>query len=129
MFDNLLDKLEEELKAMDKKVASGQELDEREFKCIDTWAHTLKSLETVEAMESYDEQPDEYRTSRAYDGGRSAGRGGSYRRSMYPRSYRRDGRGYSYGDDAMEKLQEAYDNAASEQERKMIRKIMDRMDA
>ena len=29
MFDNLLDKLEEELKAMDKKVASGQELDER----------------------------------------------------------------------------------------------------
>ena len=148
MYDHLKNKLEEELEELDKKVSKGEDLDEHEYECMKKWAKTLVAFDTHEAMlEEYGEEgEDDYAASRRgpqhrddMDRYSREGRGdGSYRRSMYPypmyRAYRngsRNGGGYSYHDapdDPMAKLQEAYDNASSEQERKTIRKLMEQME-
>lgn len=147
-YEHLMSKLDEELSGLDKKVAQGHDLDEKEYMCAKTWAKTLVSLKTDAAMdEEYGDEEYEasYRGQRRDPMGRFSREGGrpgnSYRRSMYPYpiypSYRggrngaRNGGGYSYHDgedDPMMKLQEAYDNAASEQERKTIRKLMEQME-
>lgn len=146
-YDHLMEKLDQELTDLDKKVAQGHDLDEKEYMCAKTWAKTLVSLKTNDAMdEEYGEEEYEasYRGQRRDSMGRYSREGrneGSYRRSMYSYpmypSYRGGSRrgtrnGYSYHDgnedDPMMKLQEAYDNAASEQERKTIRKLMEQME-
>lgn len=134
MFDKLIEKLMDELLEMNKKAGSGQDLSEKEYECSDIWAHTLKSLVTVEAMFDADDEWDQggSRRSGRYsrDGGMSRSGNRSY--MLHYRGTRRGSRddgGYSYhdGDDSMAKLQEAYDNASTEQERKTIRKLMDQM--
>lgn len=143
-YEHLMEKLEDELEALDKKVAQGHDLEKDEYECAKTWSKTLVSLQTKEAMdEEYgddEEYEASYRNGKRDSMGRYSrnGRGGSYRRTMYPYpmypSYRgnsRRGNGYSYHDgedDPMAKLQEAYDNATSEQERKTIRKLMEQME-
>lgn len=136
MFDRFVDKLIDELDEVDKKVGSGQDLDASEYECADVWAHTLKDLLTAEAMIMHGDEKEERwsyadeRRSGRYS--RDDGMGGT-RRMYSNRSMRRGSRndgGYSYhgdGDDMYIKLQEAHDNATSEQERKTIRKLMDQM--
>lgn len=139
MFDHLIEKLEDELTEVDKKVGTGQDLNEDEYDCVRSWAHSLKSLVTVDAM--YRAEDEENDGRRSFDDGRRSMRysrsvGMRSARRMYP-AYRGSRRGsrsdgeYSYhgGDDeAYMKLQEAYDNAQSEQERKTIRKLMEQME-
>ena len=133
MFDHLIGKLEDELHDIDKKVGSGQDLSEKEFECADIWAHTLKSLVTVVAMDEASEEYEDRGSRRMGHYSRNDGWGRSERMYMPYRTTRRgtrDDGGYSYhgeGDDSYAKLQEAYDNASSEQERKTIRKLMDQM--
>lgn len=131
MYDHLMEKLADELAELDKKVAQGHDLDEKEYLCAKTWAKTIVALQTADAMDA------EYEAS--FRGGRrdSMGRysrdgypeGGSYRR--YPNYRGSMRRGYSYhGDEEMKSmLQEAYDNAQNEQERKTIRRLMEQMEA
>ena len=127
MFMHLIEKLNDELKEMDKKVASGQDLGSDEYECLDVLAHALKSLTTVKAMEEAE-----------YDGGYS-GRGysregemsrmnsyGNGSRMYYPMRSMRYSR--NDGNDAIMRLQTAYDNAQSEQERKIIRKLIEDME-
>lgn len=153
MYDNFMNKLHEELEAIDKKVAQGHDLEKTEYECAKTWAKTVVALQTMEAMEEEYGEGEETGASyargdmRGGNGSRRYSRngGGSYRRSMSPYpmypyygdggSYRRGmnrngGRGSYHGEEeseAMEKLQEAYENATSEQERKTIRKLIDQM--
>lgn len=142
-YDHLREKLEDELEALDKKIAQGHDLDKSEYECAKTWVKTIVAMQTMEAMDEEYEGEGDYEAAYARgprrDGmGRYSRDGGrtEYRRSMYGGPVYRGGRGgsrgggrYSYhgDDDPMNRLQEAYENADSEQERKTIRKLMEQM--
>lgn len=119
-YDHLREKLEDELEALDKKIAQGHDLDKGEYECAKTWVKTIVAIQTMEAMDEEYEGEGEYEASYAR-GQRRDGMGrysrdgrGSYRRSMYGGPVYRRGRGgsrgggrYSYhgeDDDPMEQM-------------------------
>lgn len=136
--------------AKKEKISSTSELD-----LIDKLTHSLKSIDTIIAMQEAQDYADGY-SERGYSEAR--GRGRNARRDRYGQysrddghsyhdgyserydgrdysrddGYSRDGgsyRGYSNaGGDMMEKMRRMMEQAGSEEERKAIRKIMGEME-
>lgn len=108
MFHNLCDFIKDELKDLDKKVASGGKLSMPEIEYADKLSHIKKSLLTTEAMENPE---DYYHDTRDY-------------------SARRDSRGrYAmYHDDMMAELRTLMDKAPNEQVRRKYRDFISEME-
>lgn len=99
-YEKLRDLLEHEL---DEIVASG-ELNESKLHCVDKMVDILKDLDEIEEN-GYSES---YRARPRY-------------------SYRRNSRGYSRDGDLMMRMENMMDGAQNEDERNMIRRIMNNM--
>lgn len=139
----LRERLSEEL---DKIVDRGN-ITAESLTLIDKITHSMKSIDTICAMEEYGE--DDYSQDGGYSGRNSYARGrgrnarrdsmGRYARdnggmgnggngNSYGRRYSRDGRsydrGYSGDDDMMDMFSEMMDNASDSKEREVIQKMM-----
>ena len=95
------------------------------LEAADKLSHTIKSIETVNAMHDAGYHNDGY-NARYYDDGR---RGGYYRGDDGYGARRRDsmGRYRDTGEDVKEKLREAMNMAPDEQSREAIRKAMEKV--
>lgn len=142
----LRERLEEEL---DKIVDRGN-ITAESLTLIDKITHSMKSIDTICAMEEYGEDDDYSRDDGGYSGRYSYARGrgrnakrdsmGRYARdnggnmgngnngSSYGRRSYRNGRsydrGYSGDDDMMDMFSEMMDNASDQKEREVIQKMM-----
>ena len=119
MFNNLCDFIKDELKELDRKVASGGKLSMNEIEYADKLAHMKKSILTVDAMENPEEYGynddgnynDNYSRMRSYG---ARGRGSNARRDSRGR-YMDDMR-YRDGDmmDELHELHELMNSAPNE---------------
>ena len=109
MFHNLCDYIKDELKELDRKVASGGKLTAQELEYGDKLAHFKKSILTVDAMENPEEYWDDG-YSRSY-----SARGRNARRDSMGR-YARSSR--YMDDDMVSELHELRDKAPNEQVRR-----------
>lgn len=96
MFHNLCDFIKDELKELDRKVASGGKLSMQEIEYADKLAHMKKSILTVDAMENPDEYLDDGNYNSNYPKTYTRGRGRNARRDSMgryadARMYRDDG--------------------------------------
>jgi hypothetical protein len=148
MFDNLCAFIKDELKEMDRKVASEGKLSGQEIEYADRLSHIKKSLLTVDAMEN----PGEYRgsgvvaggyTRRNYNDGYEDGYNDGYERRGYSddgysrgrgSGARRDSMGryaepgsYHASDDMMMELERLKDMAPNEQVRRRYQDFMKEM--
>lgn len=139
----LRDRLEEELD----KIFDRGNLTAETLTLIDKITHSMKSIDTICAMEEYGEE--DYSQEGGYSGRNSYARGrgrnakrdsmGRYARdnggmgnggsgNSYGRRYYRDGRsydrGYSGADDMMDMFNEMMNNASDSKEREVIQKMM-----
>lgn len=87
------------------------------LKVIDMLTHSIKSIDTIIAMEESGYSRDSYRGRMSYDG--------SYARNHDGRYSRDDG--YSRDDHLMHKLEEMLHESGSEKERDMIKRFMEQM--
>lgn len=109
------------------KMTEQRSLSPDRLKLIDMLTHSIKSIDTIIAMEEYDDGNSYAR------GGNSRARGNS--RDSYERgnsrSYaRRGGRyseGYSGDDHLMQKLEDMLQESGSDKEREMIKRFMEQM--
>ena len=106
------------------KVVKKGELSAGSLDVIDKLTHSIKSIDTIVAMEDAGYSQEGYANNRYI--GNSYERGNSYARG---RNVRRDSRGrYSRDDysmdDIKDKLQEMMEDASSEREREAIRKVI-----
>lgn len=127
MFHNLCDFIKDELKEMDRKVASGGKLSGQEIEYADKLAHMKKSLLTVDAMENpedYGYNDDGYNTGyntsmRSYG---ARGRGRNARRDSMGRYA--DGSRVYYDDNMMDELHELMNKAPNDQVRQKYREFI-----
>lgn len=125
------------------KIASKGELTAGSLDTVQKLTHSLKSIETIMAMEGYGDSYDDmsYEGSyRSYEGGsnrsyeRGGNRSGRGRDSMgrYTRSYARGGRGRSRrmysGDDVEMKITELMNEVEEPQVRQALQKALDKME-
>lgn len=111
------------------KITDKGELSTSSLDAIDKLTHSIKSIETIIAMNEYSEYDGMRGRSNARDGRRNrsygVGRGSSYRGSY-------DDMGYS-GHEEMEtlkmNLRDMLEDAKSEEERKMIRKWINQVES
>lgn len=106
------------------KVIKKGELSAGSLDVIDKLTHSIKSIDTIVAMEDAGYSQEGYANTRYM--GNSYERGNSYARG---RNARRDSRGrYSRDDysmdDIKDKLQDMMEDASNEREREAIRKVM-----
>jgi len=111
------------------KIASKGELTAGTLDTVQKLTHSLKSIETIMAMEGYGDSYDmDYRS---YEYGNRSGRG---RDSMgrYTRSYARGGRGRSRrmysGDDIEEKITELMNEVEEPKVRQALQKALEKME-
>lgn len=83
MYENLCEFIKNELKELDRKVASGGKLSMQEVDFADKLAHMKKSILTVDAME----HPEQYYEGEYSRGGYRESYGDPYERRMYPDGY------------------------------------------
>lgn len=134
----LKDMLCEELDKITKK----GELSAGSLDAVDKLTHSIKSIDTIIAMDEYSEDDGMSYEGSYARGGRDGNRGGGNRGNSYARGRRRDSMGrysrndgyrYSYGnvgdysreaemDNLKMELQGLLEEAENEEERKMIRK-------
>lgn len=116
MFHNLCDFIKDELKELDRKVASGGKLSMNEIEYADKLAHMKKSILTVDAMENSGEYNDNGNYNSNYNDNYSRMR--SY--GARGRSARRDSRGRYMDDmryrdgDMVDELHELMNSAPNE---------------
>lgn len=137
MYD-LRDMLEEELD----RVAEKGTITREALEFIDKLTHSIKSIDTILAMQEAGYSNDDYSYEGGYSDARGRGRNAkrdsrgrySSERGMYPRrsyegrSYARSGRdGYSGHDDMMSMLEDMMEDSTDSRERDTIKKMMDRM--
>lgn len=138
-------KLRERLNEELEKIVDRGNITAESLTLIDKITHSIKSIDTICAMEEYGE--DDYSQDGGYSGRYSYARGrgrnakrdnmGRYARdnggmgnggSSYGRRYNRDGRsydrGYSGDDDMMDIFNDMMDNASDSKEREVIQKMM-----
>jgi hypothetical protein len=123
------------------KIASKGELTAGTLDTVQKLTHSLKSVETIMAMEGYGDSYDDW----SYEDGsyeRGGNRGGGNRRSgrgrerdsmgrYTSRSYARDGRGRPrrmYSGDDMEKLTEMMNEVEDPKVRQALQKALDKME-
>ena len=122
---------------LDKITRSG-DLTASKLDLVDKLTHSIKSIDTIMAMQEYSD--DDYSYNDGYSNAR--GRRGNVKRDSMGR-YAREGRGYSYRDrgysrrdysredgakeDAMQKLQELMNETSDSRVRMAIQKAMDEM--
>lgn len=87
------------------------------LKVIDMLTHSIKSIDTIIAMEESGYSRDSYRGRMSYDGSYARNRDGRYSRDD----------GYSRDDHLMHKLEEMLHESGSEKERDMIKRFMEQM--
>lgn len=109
------------------KIASKGELTAGTLDTVQKLTHSLKSIETIMAMEDYSGDDMSYENYRRYERGGNRGRSnrGSYR------SYARGGRGRSrrmYSGDDMEKITEMMDEVEDPKIRQALQKALDKME-
>lgn len=123
MFHDLCDFIKDELKELDRKVASGGNLSMTELEYADKLAHLKKSLLTVDAMEN----PDDYGYNDAYPV-HSYGSRNSYARRDSRGRYA-DMRG-GYRDDSgfIAELRELKEKAPNERVRKKFESFISDVD-
>lgn len=131
MFHNLCDFIKDELKELDRKVASGGKLSMNEIEYGDKLAHFKKSMLTVDAMEN----PEEYGyndsgyNARSYNMSYGArGRGSNARRDsmgryMGSRSYRDNESGM------IGELKELMENAPNDHVRRKFEQFISEMES
>ena len=122
---------------LDKITRSG-DLTASKLDLVDKLTHSIKSIDTIMAMQEYSD--DDYSYNDGYSNAR--GRRGNVKRDSMGR-YAREGRGYSYRDrgysrrdysrddgakeDAMQKLQDLMNETSDSHVRMAIQKAMDEM--
>ena len=116
------------------KIAKKGELTAGSLETIDKLAHSIKSIDTIMAMEEYSEDGS-YEGGRSYERNSSYARGGnrggggnrgrnsrdSYRNGNSRRSYD----GYSGNEEIKDELNELLEEASDERERMAIKKVME----
>lgn len=141
MMDKLSDTLEKELE----KIAEKGAINETDLNHVDKLTHSIKSIETIQAMRDsgYSSEYPYYSNENSYGGGNSYRNQRRDSRGRYSRDdgysnrrYGRDGDGdgryyesrYSREDGSMrEKLEHMLNEATNETEREAIRQAMSRM--
>lgn len=132
MFHNLCDFIKDELKELDRKVASGGKLSMQEIEYADKLAHMKKSILTVDAMENpeeyYSDGYGNYNENRNYmnRGYGARGRGSNARRDSMGRYA--DSRMYR-DDDMMAELHELMEKAPNEQVKRKYREFISDMES
>lgn len=116
-----LEELKEMLMAELEKVTKKGELSAGSLDVVDKLTHSIKSIDTIAAMEDagYSQRAPYYHDTYNYDRGNSYARGRNAKRDSMGR-YSRD---YAM-DDIHEKLEDLMEDSSSEKEREVIRKIM-----
>lgn len=118
-MDELRDMLCEELD----KIAEKGELTAGSLDTVDKLTHSIKSLDTIMAMEGYSEE------GRSYDG-RSYARGRDRRRNYSQRNSRNSYRGgYSMDDNVVEQLEDMMEEAQDQKVRMALQKAIHKIDA
>lgn len=130
-FEEIRDMLCEELD----KIAEQGELSAGSLELVDKLTHSIKSIDTIMAMEyaGYSERGYSYNRDwrdgdmrgNSYARGDGRGRGQNARRDSRGR-YSREG-GYSYAEDFRGMLEEAMQSAPNEQAREKLRRMMNDM--
>jgi hypothetical protein len=120
MFHNLCDFIKDELKELDRKVASGGKLSMQEIEYADKLAHMKKSILTIDAMENPEEYYGDDRNYSNY-GARGRRRDSMGRYSTNVRMYR--------DDDMMGELRELMEKAPNEQVRRKYREFISDMES
>lgn len=121
-MDELRDMLCEELD----KIAEKGELTAGSLDTVDKLTHSIKSLDTIMAMEGYSEE------GRSYDGGsyRSYARGRGRDRNYSQRNSRNSYRGgYSMDDNVVEQLEDMMEEAQDQKVRMALQKAIHKIDA
>lgn len=111
------------------RIADQRELTAGSLETIDKLTHSIKSIDTIMAMEDSGYSND-YMNGRTYNGGNSYR--GRRRDSMgrYSRTYSRN-RGYSYDDakmDMVDQLEDIMQNAQDEESKKVIQRAIDKLE-
>lgn len=111
------------------RIADQRELTAGSLETIDKLTHSIKSIDTIMAMEDSGYSND-YMNGRTYNGGNSYR--GRRRDSMgrYSRTYGRN-RGYSYDDakmDMVDQLEDIMQNAQDEESKKVIQRAIDKLE-
>ena len=109
------------------RIADQRELTAGSLDTIDKLTHSIKSIDTIMAMEDSGYSND-YMNGRTYNGGNSYR--GRNRDSM-GRYSRRYNRGYSYDDakdDMVDQLEEIMHSAQDEESKKIIQKAIDKLE-
>lgn len=138
MYENLCEFIKNELKELDRKVASGGKLSMQEVEFADKLAHMKKSILTVDAMEHPEQYYDDgysrggYRESygdpygrRMYSDGYGAGRGNGAQRDSMGR-YAANSRMYRDGG-MMTELEDLESMAPNEQVRRRFREFREEL--
>lgn len=125
-MEDLKEMLCEELE----QIVKGGELTSSTLDAVQKLTHSLKSVETIMAMEDY--SGDE--SGRSYDGSYEGGSGRSYRRGRssvtgryISRASGRYSRDYSGHDGLKEKLEELMEDAPDDQSRQELQRLINKM--
>lgn len=117
------------------KIASKGELTAGSLDTVQKLTHSLKSIETIMAMEDYGDSYEDGRSRRSYEGGNRSYEGGGSNRS-YRGSYARRGgnrgggrsrRMYS-GDDIEERITELMEEVDEPKVRQALQKALEHME-
>ena len=129
MFHNLCDFIKDEMKELDRKIASGGKPSMQELEYADLLAHTKKSLLTVDAMENPEEygyNDSDYSYRDGYSRSYMAGRGRNARRDSMGR-YADSARMYRDDDSMISELHKLMDKAPDERTRHKLENFISEM--
>ena len=108
LCDRLSDEIEDTVKL--------EKLSPASMEMLDTAVDIMKDIKEIEAMNAaygYSGKPPRIYNNASYDNGDTG--------------YRRMNRNYSKNDEAMSRLEQMYDEAQTDKEREVIRKLMNKM--